>query len=66
MPRAKVKISDASSPETNEKILKLHHIPAYFLIFSLLIAFYFLFATLQPFLLEKQAVIRTLRMIGKN
>lgn len=34
---------------SNEKILKLHHIPAYFLLFCLLTAFYLFFTLMQPF-----------------
>lgn len=46
--KAKHDISDAPS-EVNEKTLKLDHIPAYFLMGSLLIVLYFLYVTLAPF-----------------
>ena len=49
MPRAKAKIVSGLPEDVNEKILKLHHIPAYFLIFALVVTFYFLFVSLQPF-----------------
>jgi len=49
MPRAKAKVVSNISEDVNEKILKIHHIPAYFLIFALVVAFYFLFVSLQPF-----------------
>lgn len=50
MPRAKAKPSQGHvASDDNEKVLKLNHVPAYFLMISILIALYFLFITLQPF-----------------
>lgn len=39
----------ASVVDANAKILRLHHVPAYFLMISLLVALYFLYRTLEPF-----------------
>ncbi len=50
MPRAKTKQSVSGEGDVSEKTLKLPHIPAYFLMGSLLVVLYFLYVTLAPFL----------------